>query len=135
MNSDETIAEEVVAIHEFMNEQYRSFRELWVTFDLYAVSMGLWVCALLTIELLLPLTMYSIYENKVRRSLLLLGVRIGLVTLPFIYLHDFITDLTKANLYIFLLIVLTYVKEFSLYNGYLLGKAFSYVFVDRKSQL
>jgi hypothetical protein len=89
MQSDEYVATEVVKVHTFMNMQYTSFRSLWITFDLFAVSIGLWLFVIILAEILISIATNGSYGFlNSSRSVLFLLLRLLLATLPFMHLQD-----------------------------------------------
>lgn len=89
-----------------MNEQYLSFRSLWITFDLHAVSIGLWVYALLLIETLLIIS--GLTELNKKSVLYPLG-RLLLCFLPFKLLSE--TDVTSLNYAVGAILIISYLFE------------------------
>ena len=72
-----------------MNMQYTSFRSLWITFDLFAVSIGLWLFVIILAEILISIATNGSYGFlNSSRSVLLLLLRLLLATLPFMHLQD-----------------------------------------------
>ena len=72
-----------------MNLQYTSFRSLWITFDLFAVSIGLWLFVIILAEILISIATngsYGFLNSK--RSVLFLLLRLMLASLPFMHLQD-----------------------------------------------
>jgi hypothetical protein len=136
MSSDEEVAIEVVKVHNFMNMQYASFRSLWISFDLFAVSIGLWLFVIILAEILISLTTFG--NNgpaSPLRSVLFLLLRLLLATLPFMQLQNQLSEIQRINIFMGLLIASTYVLELKLYDFRLFKRALIYVFVEHKSQL
>lgn len=119
-----------------MNMQYASFRSLWISFDLFAVSIGLWLFMIILAEILISLTTFGNYgPDSSLRSVLFMVLRLLLATLPFMQLQNQLSEIQRINIFMGLLIASTYVLELKLYDSRLFKRVLIYVFVEHKSQL
>jgi hypothetical protein len=51
--TDEEIAENLLEIHNFMNVQYRSFRNAWIAFNIPSIAAGMLIFTVVLIDLLI----------------------------------------------------------------------------------
>ena len=86
---------------------------------------------LLVIELLINLTIDKSNIPDFKRSLIFLALRFILIIVPFICFDKLMTDIIFANTAIGIVIFLTYVEQFKLYNGLLIGNILNYVCVEK----
>lgn len=94
MGLDEELAKEIVKVHKFMNEQYKSFRTLWISFDLFSVSIGLWLFMIALVEFFISLSTFGFQLTKAtQRWTLMLCVRLCLPVIAFTWFQASITDL------------------------------------------
>ena len=49
--ADEEIAENLLEIHKFMNVQYRSFRNAWISFNIPSIAAGMLIFTVVLIDL------------------------------------------------------------------------------------